>query len=109
MELIKSNSKFAHVHFKDGKECTVSTKDLARKPCQDSAGDSNSLQTSVPNDNTETEIPTNFNEQQPKIMLNLPLPNELLNATKEISQTNQMLFQPITPDPRHELRQSTQI
>ena len=72
VELIESNSKFAHVRFKDGKECTVSIKDLAPKPFQGSATDSNALQTSVPNDNTEIEIPTNLDEQQPEITSNLP-------------------------------------
>ena len=67
VELIESNSQFAHVRFKDGKECTVSTKDLASKPCQDSASDNNGLQTSVPDDNTETEIATNLDKQQPEI------------------------------------------
>ena len=73
VELIESNSKFAHVCFKDGKECTVSTKDLAPNQCQDSASDSNDLQTSVPDDNIETEIATNLDQQQPEITLNLPL------------------------------------
>ena len=109
VELIKSNLKFAHVRFKDGKECTVSTKDLTPKPCQDSGSDSNGLQTSVPDDNIETEIATNFDEQQLEIMSNASLPDELLNATEETSQTDEMLPQPTTPDPRHELRRSTRI
>ena len=109
MELIESNSKFAHVCFKDGKECTVSTKDLAPKPFQGSASDSYGLQTSVPNDNTEIEIPTNLDEQQPEITSNPPLPDEVKNATEEISQTDEMLPQPTTPDPRHKLRRSTRI
>ena len=104
MELIKSNSKFSNVHFKDGKECTISTEDLAPKPFQRFASDSNGLQTSVPNDNTEIEIPTNLDEQQPEIISNPPLPDELQNATEEICQTNGMLSQPTTPDPRHKLR-----
>ena len=73
VELIESNSKFADVCFKDGKKCTVSTKDLAPNQCQDSASDINDLQTSVPDDNTETEITTNLNQQQSEITLNLPL------------------------------------
>ena len=109
MEIIESNSQFSHVRFKDGKECTVSTKDLASKSCQDSATDNNGLQTSVPNDNTETEIATNLNEQQPEIMSNPLLPDELQNETEETSQTDEMLPQPTTPDPRHELRRSTRI
>ena len=109
VELIESNSQFAHVRFKDGKECTVSTKDLAPKPCQDSASDNNGLQTSVPDDNTETEIATNLDKQQPEITSNPPLPDELQNTTKETSQTDEMLPQPTTPDPRHELIRSTQI
>ena len=108
-ELIESNSKFAHLHFKDGKECTVLTKDLAPKPCQDSASDSNGLQTSVPDDNTEKEIATNHDEQQPEIKSNPPLPDELQNATEETSQTDEMLPQPTTPNPKHELKRSTQI
>ena len=59
------------------------TKDLAPKPFQGSAGDSNGLQTSVPNDKTEIEIPTNLDEQQPAITSNPPLPNELQNAPKK--------------------------
>ena len=109
VELIESNSKFAHVCFKDGKECRVSTKDLAPKPCQDSISDSNDLKTSIPNDNTETKIPTNLDEQQPEITSNPPLPDELQNATEEISQTDEMLSQPTTPDPRHELRRPTPV
>ena len=76
MELIESNLKFTHVCFKDGKECTISTKDLAPKPCQDSANDSNGLKTFVPNGNTEIENPTNLDEKQPEITSNPPLPNE---------------------------------
>ena len=109
VELIESNSKFAHVRFKDGKECTVSTKNLAPKLYQDSVSDSNGLKIFVLNDNTEIEIPTNLNEQQPEITWNPPLPDELQNATEEISQTDKILSQPITPDPRHELKRSTQI
>ena len=106
VELIESNSKFSHVCFKDGKECTVSTKDLASKPCK---SDSNGLQTSVPNGNTEIEIPTNLDKQQPEITLNPPLLDELQNAAEEINQTDEMLFQPTTPDPRHQLRRSMRI
>ena len=109
VELIESNSKFAHVRFKDGKECTVSTKDLASKPFEGSASDSNDLQTSVPKDNTEIEILTNLNEQQLEITSNSPLSNEFQNATEEINQTDKMLTQPTTPDFRDELRQSMQI
>ena len=109
VELIKSNSQFAYVRFKDGKECTVSTKDLAPKPCQDSASDNNGLQTSVPDENTETEIATNLDEQQPEITSNPSLPHELQNAIEETSQTDNMLLQPTTPDPKHELRRSTRI
>ena len=47
VELIERNSKFSHVHFKDGEECTVSTKVLALEPCQDSISDSNGLKTFV--------------------------------------------------------------
>ena len=100
---------FSNVHFKDGNECTVSTEDLAPKPFQGFASDSNGLQTSVPNDNTEIEIPTNLNEQQPEIASNPPLPDEWQNATEEICQTDEMLSQPTTPDPRHKLRRSTRI
>ena len=107
VELIKSNSKFAHVRFKDGKEFTVSTKDLSPKPCQDSASD-NGLQTSVFDDNTETEIATSLDEQQLEITSKPPLPDELQNATEETSQTDKMLSQPTSPDPRHELRWSTE-
>ena len=67
------------------------------------------LQTSVPNNNTEIEIPTNLDEQQPEITLNPPLLDELQNATEEISQTDGMLSQLTTSDPRHELRRSTRI
>ena len=109
VELIESNLKFAHVCFKHGKEYTVSTKDLAPKPFQGSASDSNGLQTSVPNDNTEIEIPINLDEQQPEITSNFPLPDELQNATEEISETGGMLSQTTTPDSRHELRLSTRI
>ena len=109
MELIESNSKFTHVCFKDGKECTVSTKDMASKPFQGSVSDSNGLQTSVPNDSTEIEIPTNLDEQQPEITSNPPLPDELQNATEEISQPDVVLSQPTTPYPRHELRRSKRI
>ena len=109
VELIESNSKFSNVHFKDGKKCTVSTKDLAPKPFQGSACDSNGLQTSVPNDNTEREIPTNLDEQQPEIASNLPLPDEWQNATEEIGQTHGMLSQPTTPDPRLKLRRKAPI
>ena len=108
-ELIESNSKFAHVRFKDGKECTISTKDLAPEPCQDSVSDNNGLQTSVPDDNTETEIATNIDEQQPEITSNHPLPDKLQNAAEETSQTDEILAQPTAPDPRHELRRSTRI
>ena len=69
----------------------------------------NALQTSEPNHNTEIEIPANLDEQQPEITSNPPLPNELQNATEEISQTDGMSSQSTTPDPRHELRRSTQI
>ena len=75
MELIESNSKFANVRFKGGKKCIVSTNDLAPKPCQDSASDNNGLQTPVPDDNTETEIGTNLDKQQPEITSNPPLPD----------------------------------
>ena len=109
VKLFESNSKFAHVCFKDGKECTVSTKDLVPKPCQDSASDNNGLQTSVFDDNIKTEIAANLDEQQPEISSNPPLLDELQNATEETSQTDEMLLQPTTPDPRHELRWSTQI
>ena len=105
VELIESNSQFSHVRFKDGKECTVSTKDLAPKPCQDSATDNNCLQTSVPDDNTETEIATNLNEQQPEIMSNPLLFDEFQNETEETSQTDEMLPQPTTPDPRERERE----
>ena len=69
------------------------TKDLAPKPFKGSADDSNSLLTSVPNDNTEIEIPANLDKQQPEITSNPPLPNELQNATEEISQTDGMSYQ----------------
>ena len=74
-----------------------------------SASDNNDLQTSVPDDNTETEIASNLDEQQPEITSNPPLPDELQNATEETSQTDKMLPQPTTPDPKHELRRSTRI
>ena len=109
MELIESNSKFDHVCFKDGEEFTVSTKDLVSKPFQGSASDSNGLQTFVPDDNTAIETSTNLDKQQPEITANPPLPDELKNATEEISQTDGMLSQPTTPDPRHELRRSPRI
>ena len=109
VELIECNSKFANVRFKDGKECTVSTNDLAPKPCQDSASDNNGLQTSVSDDNIKTEIAANLDKQQPEITSNPPLPDELQNATEETSQTDEMLPQPTTTNPRHELRQSTRI
>ena len=76
---------------------------------QDSASDSNGLQTSVPNGNTEIEIPTNLDKQQPEITLNLPLLDELQNAAEEINQTDEMLFEPTTPDSRHELRRFMRI
>ena len=109
MELIESNSKFTHVRFKDGKECTVSAKDLASKPCKDSASDSNGLKTFVSGDNTDIEIPTNLDGQQPEITSNSFLPDELQNATGKISRTDEMLSQPTTPDPKHEPRRSTRI
>ena len=82
-ELIETNSKFSHVRFKDGKECTVSTKDLAPKPCLDSASDNNDLQASVPDDNTETEIATNLDEQQPEITSN---PHFLINCRMQLKK-----------------------
>ena len=105
VEFIKSNLKFAHVHYKDGKECTVSTKNLAINLVKTLLVTATAYK-HLYQMTTPKQIPTNLNEQQPEMTSNPPLPDELENVTEK---TNKMLSQPTTPDQRHELRQSTQI
>ena len=71
VELIESNTNFAQIRYKDGKESTVSTKDLAPFPSQD-----------LLIQNSDSETPTEgFQSDNKETPISMTPDNSLINET----------------------------